>query len=366
VGITGASGGIGSAMAKKFVAEGARLVPHYHRHQPGAAALFGGSRARRLCRRQGSPGPPRCLLAKVASFPHYGRTMKKRIEVIILVLVCLGLGVVLVAVKKQAAQEQRAHEDEVNSLSNRLVLAKSKLGEEVQRSTTFEKDLAETKRAFSDLTNTFTQVSANLSQASADLAKTEAALKAKDEEVKKRDAKIADLENQNQALDKRAFELGASITNLTVQIEDTRRRLAASEGDKALLESNLKHLLAEKAELERQFNDITILRTQVNKLKDELTVARRLEWIRVGLFAGSEQKGAQKLIEGINPLRLLSRTPKANYDLNVEVGSDGTVKVIPPPKPNYDLNVEVTSDGGVKVIPPLNTNLPPATNAPPK
>jgi chromosome segregation ATPase len=273
---------------------------------------------------------------------------------------------VLIAVKKQAVQEQRAHAEEVSSLSNNLVLAKSKLGEEVQRSTAFEKDLAEAKRAFSDLTNTFTQVSANLSQASTDLAKTEAALKAKDEEVKKRDARIADLENQNQVLDKRALELGASITNLTVQIEDTKRRLAASEGDKALLETNLKHLLAEKAELERQFNDITILRTQVAKLKEELTIARRLDWIRTGLFANSEQKGAQRLLEGINPLRLLSKTPKAGYDLNVEVGSDGSVKVIPPPKPNYDLNVEVTSDGGVKVIPPPNANRPPATNAPPK
>jgi hypothetical protein len=292
--------------------------------------------------------------------------MKNRIGVIILVLVCLGLAVVLIVIKKQAVQQQRTHEDEVNSLSNRLVLAKSKLGEEVQRSTTIEKDLAETKRAFSELTNTFTQVSANLSQTSTDLAKTEAALKAKDEEVKKRDARIADLESQNLALDKRALELGASITNLTVQIEDTKRRLAASEGDKALLETSLKHLIAEKAELERQFNDITILRTQVSKLKEELTMERRLEWIRAGLFAGTEQKGAQKLLGGINPLRLLSRTPKGSYDLNVEVGSDGSVTVLPPPKPNYDLNVEVTSEGGVKIIPPPNANRPPATNAPAK
>jgi uncharacterized protein (DUF3084 family) len=270
--------------------------------------------------------------------------MKNRIGVIILVLVCLCLGIVLISARKKAAQEQRTLAEQVEGLSNSLVRAKSKLGEEVQRSTAFEKDLAETKRAFSDLTNTFTQVSANLSQASTDLAKTEAALKAKDEEVKKRDAKIADLENQNQALDKRALELGSSITNLTVQIEDTKRRLAASEGDKALLETNLKHLIAEKAELERQFNDITILRTQVAKLKQELTIARRLDWIRVGLFANSEQKGAQKLIEGVNPLRLLARTPK----------------------PNYDLNVEVSSDGTVKVVPPASTNRPPATNAPPK
>jgi 3-oxoacyl-[acyl-carrier protein] reductase len=37
--ITGASGGIGSAMAKRFAGEGARLVLHYRRNQPGIAAL---------------------------------------------------------------------------------------------------------------------------------------------------------------------------------------------------------------------------------------------------------------------------------------------------------------------------------------
>jgi len=34
------------------------------------------------------------------------------------------------------------------------------------------------------------------------------------------------------------------------------------------------------------------------------------------------------------------------------------------PKPAYDLNVEVSSDGSVKVIPPLSSR-PDATNAPP-
>jgi hypothetical protein len=49
-------------------------------------------------------------------------------------------------------------------------------------------------------------------------------------------------------------------------------------------------MMTEKAELERQFNDLTVLRAQVAKLKQELKVARRLEWIRQGLFASSEQK----------------------------------------------------------------------------
>ncbi len=270
--------------------------------------------------------------------------MKKRIGVIILVLACLGLGIALIATTKNAKKAQLEQQYQVAALSNSIEAEKIKINDFVQKSAHDEKDLADTKSALTDLTNRFTQISANLSQTSSELAKSEAAIKARDEEIKKRDAKITDLENQNQALDKRALELGASITNLSAQIDDTRKRLASSEGDKAVLEANLKRLIAEKAELERQFNDITVLRTQVSKLRQELTIARRLDWIRAGLFASTEQKGAQKLLDGINPLRVFAK----------------------PARPNYDLNVEVSSDGSVKVIPPPTTNAPPPTSPPPK
>ena len=90
-------------------------------------------------------------------------------------------------------------------------------------------------------------------------------------------------------------------------------------------------MMAEKAELERQFNDLTVLRAQVSKLKQDLNIARRLEWIRQGLFASSEQKGAQKLMQGVNGSPSPAKAARPAYDLNVEIGSDGSVKVIPPP-----------------------------------
>ena len=83
-------------------------------------------------------------------------------------------------------------------------------------------------------------------------------------------------------------------------------------------------------ELERQFNDLAVLRAQVSKLQEELSIARRIEWIRQGLFASGEQKGAQKLLQGFNALPSPAK-PKPSYDLNVEVNADGSVKVIPPP-----------------------------------
>ena len=176
----------------------------------------------------------------------------------------------------------------------------------------------------------------------ANLEKSDAALKASQAEVVKLNTKITDLETQNQALDKQAGDLTNALNNLTVQIADTQKKLAASEGDKAFLEKELKRLTAEKVELERQFNDINVLRAQVNHLRDELSIARRVEWIRQGLFASNDEKGAQKLM----------RTPPAPAPA-------ATTPPLPRiNKPNYDLNVEVSSDGSVRVVPPSTNSVP--------
>jgi len=88
--------------------------------------------------------------------------------------------------------------------------------------------------------------------------------------------------------------------------------------------------------LEKQFNDLTVLRAQVSKLKEEMAESRRLDWIRRGIITQFEQKGGERLQTVNNsptfPSDSSSSSTKTNhYDLNVEVHSDGTVHVIPPP-----------------------------------
>ena len=269
--------------------------------------------------------------------------MKNRIGVVVLLLVllCVGLGIVLIAMKKKAVEELHEATETNTALSNNVVQINDQLDRQKLVNDELSKDREKRIKDFESLTNKYVESLATLAQVSNNLAQTEVALKTSQEETAKRDAKIAGLEAQNQALDKQAVDLSTAITNLTTQIEDTKRKLAASEGEKGFLEKELKRLMGEKAELEKQFNDLTVLRAQVSKLKEELSVARRLEWIRQGLFASTEQRGAQKLM-GSTPL-----TPAKA------------------PKPSYDLNVEVSSDGSVKVIPPL-TNRPAVTNPPPK
>jgi len=244
--------------------------------------------------------------------------MKNLIAVIILAAICIGLGVVLFTSKKQAEENQLSATTKILNLSNDVVKTSADLTEQVQVNTMLSNDLTKARSDFGALSNNLTQVAGNLK-------KTEASLKATQTALAERDQKIAALETQNRELDEKAIDLSAALTNLTTQITETQRKLDASEGDKAFLEGELKRLIAEKAELEKQFNDLDTLRRQVSKLKEELSIARRLEWIRKGLFAGDEQKGATKLMN--------VRTTVENtnvYDLNVEVNSDGTVKTIAP------------------------------------
>ena len=245
--------------------------------------------------------------------------------IVVLSLACVVLVVALFLNQKKHTTQHTADVTTISNLSNQWVKTSSTLEDIRQANIGLNKDLDDRNSRLVTLTNQLTEVSGQLS-------KTEQNLKATQETITQRDAKIADLESQNQALDQRAADLSLAITNLTGQIDDTQKKLAASEGDKAFLEKELQRLMAEKAELERQFNDLVVLKAQVAKLKEELNISRRLEWIRQGLFARSDQKGGEQLMQKSAPTTAPSAPTKAapNYDLNVEVSADGTVKVIQP------------------------------------
>jgi septal ring factor EnvC (AmiA/AmiB activator) len=262
-----------------------------------------------------------------------GDAMKKQIGVVALVVVALGLVIGMIAVSHHAAERENKDADRILTLSNEWRNTSDQLDRQKQVNTMLEGDLATERKAMGELTNDYARVSADLARASSDLTNTAAILKTSQEEVTRLNGKITDLETQNQQLDKQAGDLTTALTNVTVQITETQRKLAVSEGDKAFLEKELKRLMAEQEELKRQFNDLAVLRAQVSKLKEELSISRRLEWIRQGLFANADQKGAQKLMQGFpvaqTPAKAAAPSKQA-YDLNVEISADGTVKVIPP------------------------------------
>ena len=249
--------------------------------------------------------------------------MKTKTAIVILTVLCAGLAVALIAAKKSTSDELNDKTATILQFSNQLVTVNDKLDELGQVNLRLTNDLAAVQQQASRLSN-------NLNEASSALASAKATLQGDQDQIANLNGRVADLEAQNKVLVDRATALTNTIAALNGQIADTEQKLANSETNNVFLEKELQQQIAQRAELERKFDDINEVRAQVRKLRDELFVARRLELMRAG--ATADLKGAQLLVQ---PRPVVASVAPAklppHYDLNVEVGSDGSVHVIPPP-----------------------------------
>jgi len=248
--------------------------------------------------------------------------MKVALAILAVLSILLGAGW-LVRHKKALVQE-RSDQEQILQFSNQWSQASGDLSEQKKVNISLETNLMQRFEDISTLSNQVVAVTGVL-------AKTEAEKKAALEEITKRDTRISELESQRDDLTRKMTDLNGSIATLETQISETERKLAAAEGDRAWLLTELKRLQEEKAQLEKQFNDLVVLREQVRKLRDELSIQRRIEWMRRGLY-GSASKGAELLQKGVP-----SAKSQTNYSLEVELNRDGTVKITPgttnPPTP---------------------------------
>lgn len=239
--------------------------------------------------------------------------MKTTLGIIVLVIICAGLVAALVAGKKRMDSQQKKDADTILDFSNQLTTANANLDELRQVNLMLTNDLNANRKSLMTFSNQYVATSASLSN-------TKAALKTAQDQ-------IADLESQNRLLDQRAVAMTNTIANLSAQITETQIKLVASETNNVFLESELKRQVAERAELERKFNDLSLVRAQVRKLRDDLLVARRLKWMREGTDPSQQRKGAELLMVHTRPNN--RNLGPAHYDLNVEVSSDGSVQVVP-------------------------------------
>ena len=245
--------------------------------------------------------------------------MKAAIVILIIFSLLLGGGLLW-----RHTTADRLHKQDLSEkidLTNALTEVKGKLDEQEKMGSFLQKNLDQTGQKLAEKSNEVVRLSTTLAKTQQD---AQAAADSAKAEMAKRDAKINDLEAQNSALDKQANDLKGAIGNLEKSIAETEKKLAASEGDREFLLKELKRLQAEKAELERQFNDLAVLRTQVSKLKDELSIARRLEWIRMGIYGMQNVKGAERLLS-----TNWAAAPGGKFDLNVELKQDGGATVAP-------------------------------------
>jgi chromosome segregation ATPase len=247
--------------------------------------------------------------------------MKTKIAIILLAIACIGLGVALYATKKQAEDQHVADVGSINDYSNQLVGASVQIKDLSQANLALTNDLALSRQQSLDLSN-------SLASASTALAETKTTLLSAQGQITNLNSHINELEVQNKVLDDRANDLTNTISRLSALIEDTSIKLAIAETNREYLSGELTKQMAQKAELEHKFNDINEVRAQVKKLKDEMFIARRMQLMKND---NGGKKGAELLMLH-TPLPATNTPAKLppNYDLNVEVGSDGSVKVIPP------------------------------------
>ena len=157
--------------------------------------------------------------------------------------------------------------------------------------------------------------------------KTAQELAAKDEAIKALNDDLAAAKNKHRDYDTQIDDLNSQIVTKDQEIDAIQRRLEASDADREFLLKQRDKLIAEKAELEKQFQDIAVLREKVLKLQGELMASRKLEWIRRGLYGSARQKGGSKLMSMSR--RKTKEDPTTSADLNVEIRRDGTVKIAP-------------------------------------
>jgi len=244
--------------------------------------------------------------------------MKAGIAILLLATLALGGG--LFYRHTEAIKQQKEDLQVKTELTNRLVETQKKFEDQEQLTMVLQTNLLNQKGELNLTSNQLVKLMLDLNKTQKE---AQAAAEAAKAEMAKRDQKISDLEAQNDQLDKQAIDMKVAIANLEKSIADTEKQLAASEGDREFLLKELKRLQAEKADLERQFNDLSALRSQVAKLKEELSIARRLEWIRMGIYGMQTQKGAEKLMQAAATTS--TGTP---FNLNVELKQDGTATII--------------------------------------
>ncbi len=244
--------------------------------------------------------------------------MKTKVIVVVLLVVCAGLAIAYFANKQDSEKRRKDDLNSIMDFSNQVVNLNLKNTEVNQVNLDLKGDVTAKQQQLEQLSN-------SLATASAALADSKAALANAQGKITDLSSQITDLEARNKALDQSAMDLTNVINQLNASIEESRNKLATSESNNTFLQNELQKQMAQRAEIEHKFNDIDELRLQLKKVKTDMFIARHAQLARYD----NQKRGAELLM---SPNVIVTNLPpgSADYGLNVEVGSDGSVRVIPP------------------------------------
>ena len=266
--------------------------------------------------------------------------MKIKIAIIVLVLALVALAIALFATKQQSVDLHTADVASIVNFSNQLVDASAQLTELRQVNVDLTNDLSFTRQQLTVAQEHIEQLSNNLISVEVTLENTSALLAIAQNQITNLHVKMTDLEWHNRTLEQNAQELTNTIAQLNATITETERRLFTETKNRAYLEKELQKQMALRTELEAKFNNLVEVRAQVRKLRDELIISNRIAAMK---DPATGKKGATLLmLPSLGQSSALTatnavtgkKTSAPDYNLNVEVGNDGSVKVIPPLKPD--------------------------------
>lgn len=240
--------------------------------------------------------------------------------VIILAAACIFLAAMLAFNRTKIQTQLITTQAELNIATNALTETRTKLTDQEKLTGFLQQNLDQRS-------SELTAASNNLSQVNTRLESVQTELKTAQADVESKGARISTLEAEKNEMNKKLNELAGQINNLDDQITETKRKLAASEGDRAYLTKELARLQSDKAELVRQFNDLAVLRAQVALLKEEESVNRRIAWTAQGVYAAANRKGAEVLVTKT------AAPVKHDPSLDVEIEKEGGARVVPPTPP---------------------------------
>ncbi len=125
---------------------------------------------------------------------------------VVLILLCAGLGITLVVTQKKAVQQQKETQDVLVRMTNDLMQTHSKLTSQVVTNMTITTNLVIRTEEVKTLSNELGTTRAELTKTKRD---AEVAAQVAQEQLAKQSSKISTLESENEDLNKRMTDLSS-------------------------------------------------------------------------------------------------------------------------------------------------------------
>src|SRR5579863_908823 len=193
------------------------------------------------------------MLAKPIFCRHVYPTMLTKVALIIVIIAAVVLGVLYVQTDRAAKADHEQATNQIAVLSNGWSKTSMDLEEMTGKAQAQATELSNQITMITSLSN-------NLTEKDATIKDRDDALKSAQQTIDNYTNQLAKLADDYKQLDAQAASLTNEIISRNDQIRDIQKKLDASEGDKVFLEKELQRLMAEKADLERKFNDLALLR----------------------------------------------------------------------------------------------------------